>query len=69
MLALSLSLSRSTSLSRVPKRDRLGGRGVPRNAPLVQGYLAHKKSPPPLGPPQDPRCRAYCRVLGGRCFL
>ena len=23
----------------------------------VQGYLAHKKTPTPLGPPQDPRQR------------
>ena len=22
----------------------------------VQGYLAHKKQPPPLGPPYDPTC-------------
>ena len=24
----------------------------------IQGYLAHKKQPPPLGPPYDPRHRA-----------
>ena len=29
----------------------------------VQGYLAHKNLPPPLGPPYDPRY-AYCSVLG-----
>jgi hypothetical protein len=23
--------------------------------PLVQGYLAHKKTPTPMGPPQDIR--------------
>ena len=22
----------------------------------MQGYLAHRKQPPPLGPPWDPRC-------------
>ena len=27
------------------------------------GYLAHKKTPTPLGPPQGPRY-GYCRVLG-----
>jgi len=26
-------------------------------APAVQGYLAHKKLPPPLGPPYGPRQR------------
>ena len=24
---------------------------------LVQGYLAHKETPAPLGPPEDPRQR------------
>jgi len=36
----------------------------------LQRYLAHKKTPTPLGPPQDPRRRptegsAYGRVLVG----
>jgi len=35
----------------------------------VQGYLAHKKQPPPLGPPSGPGHSPYCRVLGGRCVL
>ena len=34
----------------------------------VQGYLAHKKTPPPLGSPEGPR-PAYRRVLGGGRFL
>ena len=40
----------------------LAGRGAPARdpglgplRPTVQGYLAHKKQPPPLGPPYDPR--------------
>ena len=34
----------------------------------VQGYLAHKKPPLPLGPPSHPR---YSPIedLGGGCFL
>ena len=31
----------------------------------IQGYLAHKKQHPTLGPPQGPRHR----VLGGHWFL
>ena len=30
----------------------------------LQGYLAHKKQPPPPGPPQDPRYSPTVRVLG-----
>ena len=28
---------------------------LPRPRECLQGYLAHNKQPPPLGPPQDPR--------------
>jgi len=31
--------------------------GPRRGAGCIQGYLAHKKTPTPLGPPQDPRHR------------
>ena len=31
----------------------------------VQGYLAHKKTPPSLGPPQDPRHRPTVGSYGG----
>ena len=27
--------------------------------PALQGYLAHKKTPSPLGPPQDPTAGSY----------
>ena len=30
----------------------------------VQGYLADKKLPTPLGPPQDPRS-SYCGIAAG----
>jgi len=36
---------------------------VPRRG--VQGYLAHKKTPTPLGPPQDPRHRPTVGSQGG----
>ena len=39
-----------------PFEDRL------KRASGLQGYLAHKKQRPLLGPP-------YCRVLEGGCFL
>jgi hypothetical protein len=31
--------------------------GARETCSIVQGYLAHKKTPIPLGPPQDPRHR------------
>ena len=31
----------------------------------LQGYLAHKKQPPPLGPPQDPRYGPTVGSQGG----
>jgi len=34
----------------------------------VQGYLAHKKTPTPLGPPRIP-LGPYRRVLGGCVFM
>ena len=32
---------------------------------VLQGYLAHKKTPTPLGPPYDPRQRSTVGSLGG----
>ena len=34
----------------------------------ILGYLAHKRTPTPLGPPEDP-WYSYRRVLGGGRFL
>ena len=36
---------------------------------LVQGCLAHMKPPPPLRTTTGLQAKAYCRVLGGSCFL
>jgi len=36
---------------------------------LLQGYLAHKKQPPPSGPPYGSRLIAALRFLGGGHFL
>ena len=35
----------------------------------IQGYLAHKKPPPPPRTAIGPYAYAYCRVLGGGVFL
>ena len=35
---------------------------------LLQGYLAHKKHPTPLGPPQVPRHRATVGSYGGGVY-
>jgi len=32
---------------------------------VLQGYLAHKKTPTPLGPPEDPRHRLTVVFYGG----
>ena len=38
---------------------------LPQEAPMsLQGYLAHKKPPPPLGPPYGRRHRATVRSYG-----
>ena len=34
----------------------------------MQGYLAHEKTPTPLGPPLGPYAQAYGRVLVGGIF-
>ena len=39
--------------------------GGNRSLKNVQGYLAHKKTPTPLGPPQDPRHRPTVGSYGG----
>ena len=38
-------------------------------AVVLRGYLAHKKQPPPLGSPLDPRHRATVGSYGGGLFL
>jgi len=38
---------------------------APRLADSLQGYLAHKKTPTPLGPPYDPRHRPTVGSSGG----
>ena len=35
----------------------------------LQGYLAHKKQPPPPRTTMGPWVKTYCRVLGGGCFI
>jgi len=48
----------SGSLTSAPERPDHQLHQRPRHLPRVlrlQGYLAHKKQPPPLGPPYDPR--------------
>ena len=47
-----LSINNSFSLKR--HHHRMGGRGKRTSRPL-QGHLAHKTPPPPLGPPWEPR--------------
>ncbi|KAJ1467277.1 hypothetical protein T484DRAFT_2378551 [Baffinella frigidus] len=42
---------------RQARRNVLCGRAGPPRASRVQGYLAHKKAPPSLGPPYSPRHR------------
>ena len=61
-------LNRKTLKDDFPSQDDIES-GWRRRAPpsalarwALQGYLAHKKPPPPLGPP-------YCRVLGWGGFL
>ena len=57
--------------SQVRKETRSSRRGKPnkglQQSPVqgLQGYLAHKKTPTPLGP----QALAYGRVLGGCMFL
>ena len=52
-------------------RDAWGLRPRPRPSTpnprpqTLQGYLAYKKTPTPLGPPQDPRHRPTAGSLGG----
>ena len=38
---------------------------MPRTTHTVQGYLAHKKKPTPLGPSYDPRHGPAARSQGG----
>ena len=35
----------------------------------MQGYLAHKKQPPPPRTPLGPQAWSYCRVLRGGVFI
>ena len=44
---------RSADRAHRPREMLFGGLGFTG----IQGYLAHKKTPTPLGPPQDPRHR------------
>jgi len=46
-----------------------GGRTRTSPAPTVQGYLNHKKPPPPPRTAIGRYAYAYCRVLGGGVFL
>ena len=49
------------------RMQKLAGRGGGELslAQGLQGYLAHKKTPHPLGPPQDPRHRLTVGSCGG----
>jgi hypothetical protein len=44
-------------MSEVTLQARVVGLGSINSMYYVQGYLAHKKTSTPLGPPQDPRHR------------
>ena len=36
---------------------------------VLQGYLAHKKTPPPARTPSGPQAHTYGRIMGGFVFL
>ena len=59
MWAILIFLQGSTSFL------RFGVYGLRKKSFSVQGYLAHKKEPPPLGPPYDPRYRPTEGSQGG----
>ena len=56
------TLTGSSPLRSVSRKWRVASQ-----APAVQGYLARKKTPIPLGPPQDPRLGptvgSYCLAV------
>ena len=54
-------MDRSADRADRPREMLFGGLGVTG----IQGYLAHKKTPTPLGPPQDPRHRPTLGSYGG----